>query len=176
MPQVACVIFPFLNNPLRNKQNIFRTLIFLNVYKITPFPQTSFHMGYLMFIKHAPFMFNHSSHMKYLTNVPIIINNLFHHPTNPIQNAMESFYNEFPLCLDSIHWIFIYYKMVMNTQGCMMLFNLIFHIVGEQLHVNFVSPCVRLIVLILSSFKRWFSHLCKNMSQTQPWTCKQNQA
>lgn len=37
-----------------------------------------------------------------------------------------------------------------------MLFNLIFHIVGEQLHVNFVSLCVRLIVLILSSFKRWF--------------------
>lgn len=109
------------------------------------------------------FMFKHSSHTRYLTNVPFIVNNLFHCPTNPIQNAMESLYNEFPLCVHSIHWILIYYKtfMVMNTQGCMMLFKLIFHVVGEQLHVNFVFPHIRLIVLILSSLKRWFSHLCQ---------------
>jgi len=43
----------------------------------------------------------------------------------------------------------------------MMLFKLIFHVVGEQLHVNFVFPHIRLIVLILSSLKRWFSHLCQ---------------
>jgi len=42
-----------------------------------------------------------------------------------------------------------------------MLFKLIFHVVGEQLHVNFVFPHIRLIVLILSSLKRWFSHLCQ---------------
>jgi hypothetical protein len=67
------------------------------------------------------------------------------------------------LGVHSIHWILIYYKMlmVMNTYGCMMLFKLIFHVVREQLHVNFVFLHVRLIVLIFSSLKIWFSHLCK---------------